>query len=150
MGGQYYLYVDQQYGPYDLSAMQAFIREGRVIPESWVHSDGETRDWTRAADVTSLKTAFPAPKPAPVAPAPGLAEKLKKVSDSKVESLGTMLVGPSAAEGVRSIPTVLPNAPLSDIPPNKTGIATSPESDGGQGGKKGVLSWFKNLFRRKK
>ncbi len=161
MGAQYYLYVDQQYGPYNLESIQAYVREGRVIAESWMHCEGETRDWTRAVEVASLKILFQKSNAAsPVVASQGLASRLKKASESHPEGQqgeGTMLVAPSSAAGVRMMPTVLPSAPLSDIAGAKapaTSISAPVSTAEPKALKQSMfitlVSKFKNLFKRKK
>lgn len=149
MAAQYFLYVDQQYGPYDLVLMQKYVKDGIVANHSWVHCEGETKDWTRASDVASLKALFQPAAPVPSV-APGLAAKLKKASESGAEPAeGTMLVGPSAIGAVRMMPTVLPNAPHSDIEQVKKASAEV-VADAEKASKPGLFARLKSLLSRKK
>ncbi|MBI4027084.1 MAG: DUF4339 domain-containing protein [Verrucomicrobia bacterium] len=136
MSANYYMFVDQQYGPFDLAALQTHLREGRLTKDSWIFLEGETADWTRAEEVPSLKFLFQAPAAsAGTVPlkASSLAERLKQstqpqpAAESGDDFGGTLLVSPTAKNGVRAIKSVLPSAPLSDIPqqPATTAAAKS-------------------------
>jgi len=153
MNAQYYLFLDQQYGPYDLEALRGHMREGRVTPESLIFQHGETADWTHAADVPSLKPLFQAPAPTATG---SLADRLKQASQPAAPAagdaegnFGTMLVSPSAADGIRNIAASVPTAPLSDLPKGQqhgdTGVAQHEQEESPPSGLFGRL---KRLFRR--
>lgn len=56
------------YGPVELPGLVAWVRQGRMRPETFVYRD-EQRDWLRASDLTELKPIWK-PKPGSPAPAP--------------------------------------------------------------------------------
>lgn len=58
MGADYYLFIDQQYGPYDRVTLNTYFREGRLTRETLVFHHDETADWTPAAEVPSLQFLF--------------------------------------------------------------------------------------------
>jgi hypothetical protein len=60
------------YGPVEMSTLAQWIQEGRVLPQTWVHSRAGNR-WRRASTLDSLKDHFPGPAEAatPAEPAPG-------------------------------------------------------------------------------
>ncbi len=156
MDANYYLYIDQQYGPYDATNLASFFQEGRLNKDSWIFFEGETADWTRAEEVVSLRFLFEKKPTSPSSPPPktGLTSLLKQAAaqnsnlqKQKTEApLGTVLVPPTAASSVRVLEHALPFAPLSDlIKKNTANLAhISPDL------KKGWLHQFKNLFRVKK
>ena len=141
MGAQYYVYVDQQYGPYEFDVLKSLHTQGVLTADSWIFLEGETKDWTRAAEVASLKILFQPSKPLAESK---LSERIKKASSAIASGSGgdfggTMLVG-GASTGVRIIPSVLPNAPLSDITEgSKTEIMRQ---------QKGRFDWFTGLLAR--
>ncbi len=159
MSSKYYLFIDQQYGPYDLNSLQVHLKECRLTKDSWVFCEGETADWTRAEEVSSLKSLFQAHAGATGAPSTtgSLAEKLKQASqahsqpsDDLDSGFGTMLVSPSAAAGMRNLESSLPSAPLSDIhrhPAQASSETSEPELPSSSDG---WLEKFKNLFGRSK
>jgi len=148
VNNNYYLFTDQQYGPYDLETLKRLVQENRLNKDSWVFLDGETKEWTRAGEVNSLKALFQ-PRVSDEAASKLLAERLKQATATAQpdEDFGTMLVAPmskAASSGVKPIQSVLPSAPLSDIPASS--VASEPESEPEN------VGWFerlKNLFRRK-
>ncbi len=124
MAADYFLYTDQQTGPYDVPALQGMMKQGQLTKDSFIFRQGETADWTRAEDVPSLKSLFQA---APLRSASGLASKLQQATEvSGDEGFGTMLVSPSAGAKVRSIQSALPSAPLSDLPAQTAAPAAAP------------------------
>ncbi len=104
MNENYYIYVDQQYGPFNGDTMGHLLREGRLTKDSWVFFEGETPGWTRAVEVKSLSKLFQASAHAAA------------VASAADETMGTMIVSPTKQSGVKKIESVLPVAPLSDIP----------------------------------
>jgi len=59
----YYIWgVDQAaYGPVELPGLVNWVKEERVLADTWVHSDG-TKSWTKASQIPELKMFF-RPKP---------------------------------------------------------------------------------------
>src|SRR5512136_947871 len=45
------------YGPVELPTLVGWVREGRVLPNSWVFRDDKS-EWVRAQDVNELKLFF--------------------------------------------------------------------------------------------
>lgn len=123
MSADYYLYTDQQYGPYDLPALEGMLKQGQLTKDSFIFREGETADWIRAEEVSSLKILFQAAPtqklnfqkmPTRVG---GLAAKLQRTAEpAGEEGFGTMLVSPTSGAKVKNIESALPDAPLSDIP----------------------------------
>jgi len=159
MSSEYYLFIDQQYGPYDLNSLQVHLKEGRFTKDSWVFCEGEIADWTRAEEVLSLKSLFQAHAGATGAPstADSLVEKLKQASqahsqqvDEPDSGFGTMLVSPSAAAGMRNLEPSLPSAPLSDIHRHPTQASSETSEPELSSSSDSWLEKFKNLFGRSK
>jgi hypothetical protein len=143
MSSEYFLYIDQQYGPYDEIALGEHLKQGRLTQETWVFRNGETPDWTRAGDVVSLKALFlPVATPSKVG---DLSDRLKQATLApQDDSFGTMLVRRSDLDGVKSLESALPQAPLSDIPKQEVGkISPTAASK-----KIGFFGKLRNLFRR--
>jgi hypothetical protein len=129
MTGGYYLFVDKQYGPYDAGMLKQFAIEGRFTEDSWVFLEGETSSWTRASEVKSLGRMF---QPEQSTPKNGLVEDI---------SMGTMLFSNSASkEGVKKIDSMIPRAPLSDIP------QVSGQAMGQKSANKKPISWWQRFF----
>jgi hypothetical protein len=60
------------YGPFDLAALSAWVRQGRVSRNTWVYSE-EQGEWTRAGDVAELAKCFQiGSESAPVANPPSI------------------------------------------------------------------------------
>jgi hypothetical protein len=155
----YYIFVDQQYGPFDIAALKSLNQEGRFTKDSWVFLEGETADWTQAQKVKSLQSIFTAPPAAPkpaAAPKPSdsLAQRLKQAQaaqppteeDAGQTGFGTMLVSPKES-GVRSIESKLPSAPLSDIPTDPLPASKSASAAPSESSASKSDGWFKKLLR---
>jgi hypothetical protein len=107
---RYYVFIDTQYGPFELSDLRDLIEQRRFSRDCWVFHKGETADWTRAAEVFSLQSLFLKELTAPKLVAPNF-----KVTPTK-PTLETHLLSGSKAEALRMLELKLPAAPLSDLP----------------------------------
>ncbi len=116
MNASYFIFADQQYGPFGVSALEELKRQGRFASETFVFCEGETTEWTAAGQVLSLKSLFEkVAHGTPPSSGGSLAERLRAARLNEVESEGgTMLVAPSK-EGRRAVEAGLPHAPLSDL-----------------------------------
>ncbi len=61
---RYVLVGGQQYGPYPLAAMEQFVAEGRVTPQSMLRQ-GETGDWAPAGKLLDFSHALASPGGSP-------------------------------------------------------------------------------------
>jgi CRP/FNR family transcriptional regulator, cyclic AMP receptor protein len=50
---------DAAYGPVELATLTDWLKDGRVLPETWVFTR-RTGDWRRAVEIAALKEIFPA------------------------------------------------------------------------------------------
>ncbi len=69
------------YGPADVAGLQAWAREGRVMPDTWLKEQATGRQ-SRAAELTELSAFWPAPAllpPPPALPAPALPRPIPTV-----------------------------------------------------------------------
>ena len=79
---------DSPYGPVPLTVLTEWIKDERVLPDTWIFSRGDGA-WQKAADITELKDAFEAEiKPIAVAPSsvslrPGALRRIKILADLK-------------------------------------------------------------------
>jgi hypothetical protein len=121
MSADYYVFSDQQYGPYDVATIRGLVAAGRLDRNAWVFHNGETSDWTRAAEIPSLQAFFPIA----IAGQAGegqrnFARKLDQAQavtenpPSKPLSV-TAFAPPDAASQVHKMDVNLPDAPLSDL-----------------------------------
>lgn len=121
MSADYYVFADQQYGPYDAAAIRGLAASGRLDGGAWVFHEGETPEWTRATEVASIKAFFPvAPSGQGGALRVPFAKKFEQAqATSQVpppkEVAATVLAPPDAAGQVRKMEVNLPSAPLSDM-----------------------------------
>jgi len=84
------------YGPVELPALVGWIREGRVLPNSWIFRDDKS-EWVRAQDMSELKLFFKT-KPAPSAgltatPAitPGSLRRIKVLAEMEDPQLASLM-----------------------------------------------------------
>ena len=79
---------DSPYGPVPLSVLIEWIKDERVLPDTWIFSRADTA-WQKASDITELKDAFEAEiKPIAVASSsvslkPGALRRIKILADLK-------------------------------------------------------------------
>jgi hypothetical protein len=85
------------YGPVELPTLVNWVREGRVLPNSWVYRD-DTTEWARASDLSELKLFFktrPAPGSAGAtaggAITPGSLRRIKVLADMEERQLTSLL-----------------------------------------------------------
>ncbi len=85
------------YGPVELPTLVGWVREGRVLPNSWIFRDDKS-EWVRAQDVNELKLFFktkPARGSAGATPAgdiqPGSLRRIKVLADMEERQLASLL-----------------------------------------------------------
>jgi hypothetical protein len=153
MSANYFVFADKQYGPYDMAAVRGMVAAGRLAKDAWVFHEGETTDWTRAADIPSLAAFFPIAAAAQAAPrANALAGKLEKAREVAVVPppkpiAATVLAPPDAATQVHKMEVNLPEAPLSDLRRPHESIRMAPLAPPPTPGR--WLSVLQRLFGRK-
>ncbi len=121
MSADYYVFADQQYGPYDAATIRGLVAAERLVRDTWVFHDGETADWTRAAEIPSLRAFFPIAATGQAAEGQQtLARKLDQaqataeIPQPKPLS-STAFVPLDAIAQARKMSVNLPDAPLSDL-----------------------------------
>jgi hypothetical protein len=135
----YYVFIDRQYGPYELSNLYDLLAQHRFNKECWVFHKGETSDWTRAGEIVSLQPLFEQ----------SLRNKVEKASESlKISKqkpaldTETLLVSPSKVQALHPIENQLPSAPLSDLPSQSKSI-----SQGAAPVRSGLFESIKRILR---
>ena len=85
------------YGPVELPALVTWVREGRVLPNSWVFRDDQS-EWVRATEMSELKLFFrtkTAPGSAGATAAggitPGSLRRIKVLADMEERQLASLL-----------------------------------------------------------
>ncbi|MCP5519287.1 MAG: cyclic nucleotide-binding domain-containing protein [Verrucomicrobiales bacterium] len=77
------------YGPVELPAFIAWIKQGRVKADTWVHLD-ETRTWTRASGISELKMFFRSRAGAGEAAPPGASGQFKAENLRRIKLFAEM------------------------------------------------------------
>ena len=82
------------YGPVELPALVTWVRDGRVLPNSWIFRDDKA-EWVRAAEVSELKLFFKT-KTSPGAAAasaisPGSLRRIKVLAEMEERQLASLL-----------------------------------------------------------
>ncbi len=85
------------YGPVELPSLVTWIKQGKVISNTWVFKENE-RTWSRAADLTELKLMFKSKLPPTAAAAadamgvqPGSLRRIKMLADVEERLLASLL-----------------------------------------------------------